>query len=367
MTFENLDRKMLLQTHKLVLEGRRPPVKIGQPLESTWSAIIARGSTVLAKAVFQPGDKEDGVVQAWNTIDDHSRPEELSLYLSLEPNPTYQRIPPVTESIRNMGIPRVLIGTLHPTQSISGKGIQSLEQYGLEVIIADGEEAHLCQLLYEDYKKSINRFLPQIKLIWDLKIDDEKKIVRVSVHNKSTPFFYDILLFDVEAAYREDSIVSLQDWVCVLDPFGAIPMESHLVQNREEKTIVFIGDAPAQEEKRKQMINAGIHVVQIPIKENYMDVAPILRQLRNFGFYLTAIHRGPALWKRCVQSRLVDTIGGFLPPSYKLTKALVTITEYPLAFAEEPTMFQLHNPRLITQTGAGSWIEAEVLTLQPNT
>src|SRR3989338_2479530 len=167
-----IDRKFLATTLAAAKEARSPPTAVGLPLEPTWAATIADPHAILASAVFRQGDNEDAVRAAWKQISGKSAVENLPLSLTLEPRPAYQRLAPVTESIRATQIHRVVIGTEDPFLRERGQGIAALRNYGLEVVVADGEEARSCQLLYEDYAKAVNRFVPQLKLVCELRSGD---------------------------------------------------------------------------------------------------------------------------------------------------------------------------------------------------
>lgn len=56
-----------------------------------------------------------------------------TLYVTLEPCSTYGRTPPCTEGIIEAGISRVVIGSTDPNPAHNGKGIEILQQAGIEV------------------------------------------------------------------------------------------------------------------------------------------------------------------------------------------------------------------------------------------
>ncbi len=70
-----------------------------------------------------------------------------TLYVNLEPCSHYGKTPPCVEFILRKKIKRVVIGTLDPNPLVSGKGVRTLKDAGIEVTV--GVCAEECMLLNE--------------------------------------------------------------------------------------------------------------------------------------------------------------------------------------------------------------------------
>src|SRR5664279_681719 len=73
-----------------------------------------------------------------NAINSVKQPELLqdaTLYVSLEPCSHYGKTPPCADLIVNSGISRVVIGTLDPNPKVSGRGVEVLQEAGIEVLV----------------------------------------------------------------------------------------------------------------------------------------------------------------------------------------------------------------------------------------
>lgn len=362
----SLDRKALATLLAAVREARRPPTVVGEPIEPTWGAAIGDDKEILASAVFRQGDSEDAVKAAWKQLaGKKAASDKLSLYLTLEPRTTYQRFAPVTESIRATGLRRVIIGTEDPFHRERGRGILALKNYGLEVVLADGEEARACQLLYEDYAKAMNRFVPLLKLVCELR---EEERGRFSVHSAPTrvPDSFDAVLVDLNALYRKDLNVPKGAWIVVLDSYAGVPLDSPVVREFSRRMIACVAKLPDVEAKLGALRKAGIQVLSVPPKDARVDLALVLRQVRDLGFLALYAAEGKELWHGAIQAGLVDSILCHVKQEFDPVRALSDLEKAKIEYAQggaEPLEFRLARPRWIESTGSGFWVEAQILEL----
>ena len=77
-------------------------------------------------------------------------------YINLEPCNHYGRTPPCTDALITAGIARTIIGMIDPNPLVAGKGIERLQQAGVEVVVGVIEED--CRQLNEAF---IHRILYQ--------------------------------------------------------------------------------------------------------------------------------------------------------------------------------------------------------------
>jgi len=61
-----------------------------------------------------------------------------TLYTTLEPCPHHGRTPPCTDAIVASGIARVVVGVLDPDRKVAGRGVEALENAGVEVTVGIG-------------------------------------------------------------------------------------------------------------------------------------------------------------------------------------------------------------------------------------
>lgn len=360
------DRKILSETLAAARDARRPPQTLGEAIEPIWAVTIAQSGVPITTAVFRHGDREDAVRSAWAKLAGRGNPEELTLYLTLEPRPTYQRIQPVTESIRATGIRRIIVGTEDPFLRERGHGIRALRNYGLEVILADGEEARGCQLLYEDYAKAMNRFVPALRLVCELKAEAAERF-SVQTISENIPGIFDGVLIDLNSTYRKDIRLPEQGWVVVMDSFAGLPLDSQIVKEMGKRMVVCTANTPEVEPKATAIRKAGIRTISVPLKNGAVDLGLVLRKLRELGFYSVYCAEGKELWRSAIQSGLVDSILCHVRKGYDPVRTLSELAKSRLELptGSEPVQFRLVQPRWLMKSEPGFWVEAEIVEYAP--
>ena len=83
-----------------------------------------------------------------------------TLYINLEPCDHQGKTPPCTEGIIAAGIKKVVMGIRDPNRLVSGKGIRSLRENGIEVVT--GVLKRDCERLNESFLKYIHTWLSNL-------------------------------------------------------------------------------------------------------------------------------------------------------------------------------------------------------------
>lgn len=353
------DRKLINLAREQVLKGRRAPGRLSLPLEATWAVVIAQNGTPVAQEVHRPGDTEDAVKRAWVNLANRAIPDELTIYLTLEPCAIHQRIPAVTESIRHTGIRRVVIGTEDPFLRHRGRGIAALTNYGHQVILADGEEARDCQLLYEDYAKAANRLLPLLRLVGRVTENDGRFLLEPA--QSDAPLAADCLLHDSSYLYRGSVALAEGPWHVILDAHAQFQTSLPQWKRVAERLVVCVSEA-THEKVSKELREKVAAIVAAPGSEDGLDLASVLRRLRDLGFASVHIPSGSELWLRAIRSGLVDRMLFRFSGNFQPTKTLGELAVAKVFVETEggPKPILVRQPRLIGHLGDGAWIESEV-------
>jgi diaminohydroxyphosphoribosylaminopyrimidine deaminase/5-amino-6-(5-phosphoribosylamino)uracil reductase len=93
------------------------------------------------------------------------------MYVTLEPCAHHGRTPPCTEAILEAGIARVVIASDDPSEKAAGRGPGILRDGGVEVEIANGEEATAARLLNQPFRKHARTGLPLVTLKLAMSLD----------------------------------------------------------------------------------------------------------------------------------------------------------------------------------------------------
>ncbi|HSQ59503.1 MAG TPA: bifunctional diaminohydroxyphosphoribosylaminopyrimidine deaminase/5-amino-6-(5-phosphoribosylamino)uracil reductase RibD [Acidobacteriota bacterium] len=92
-----------------------------------------------------------------------------TLVVTLEPCAHHGRTPPCVDAILEAGVRRVVVGMIDPNPIVNGRGIEGLRRAGVDVVIADHDEA--CRALNEPYLSVLERGRPWITLKAMLSLD----------------------------------------------------------------------------------------------------------------------------------------------------------------------------------------------------
>lgn len=280
-----LDREFLRMACDLAMKGRKPPKKLGIKVEPTWAVVLARGEQQISSATYLPGDKQDAV----RSLDLLSDLEGCTLYLSLEPKAGFDRLPPVTESIRMLGVKRVVLGTLDPFLRYQGEGRSTLERLGLEVIMADGEEARFAQQVVEDYAHWHQRGSRASLRAFISVSESENGISSVKIEKGN--FASDAVLS--HAGYR---VQSKDCWNVILDP--------ECWEKPAEKTVLY-------QPMGKTIVGAR----GLPFENGWVDFGALLRDLGSLGILTVELADDPSLFRQALKSGLLDSVYSQVPES----------------------------------------------------
>lgn len=97
-------------------------------------AVIVHDHKIIGEGFHRKWGEAHAEVHAINAVKDQSLLKESVLYVNLEPCSHYGKTPPCAELIIRKGIPKVVIAQEDPFPQVAGKGIQVLQEHGIEVV-----------------------------------------------------------------------------------------------------------------------------------------------------------------------------------------------------------------------------------------
>lgn len=132
-------------------------------------AVIVHNDRIIGEGYHQQYGKAHAEVNAVNNVlQNFSNAEELLkksvIYVSLEPCAHYGKTPPCADLIIKHQIPKVVVGCRDPFAQVDGKGIEKLQQSGIEVITGILEQE--CRNLNKRFFTRVQKQRPYIILKW---------------------------------------------------------------------------------------------------------------------------------------------------------------------------------------------------------
>ncbi|MCW6037185.1 bifunctional diaminohydroxyphosphoribosylaminopyrimidine deaminase/5-amino-6-(5-phosphoribosylamino)uracil reductase RibD [Spirulina subsalsa FACHB-351] len=116
--------------------------------------VITQGGKIVGQGFHPKAGEPHAEVFALRAAGEQAR--GATLYVNLEPCNHQGRTPPCTQAILQGGIRKVVVGMIDPDPRVSGTGVETLQQAGLEVVV--GVEEAACRQLNEAF---IHRVLYQ--------------------------------------------------------------------------------------------------------------------------------------------------------------------------------------------------------------
>lgn len=95
--------------------------------------VIVYAGTIIGEGWHQQYGGQHAEVNAINAVVNRDLLKSSTLYVNLEPCAHYGKTPPCSKLIIEMGIPRVVIGSIDPFAAVAGKGIALLQAAGCKV------------------------------------------------------------------------------------------------------------------------------------------------------------------------------------------------------------------------------------------
>ncbi len=127
-------------------------------------AVIVCDGKIIGEGYHRRFGGPHAEVNAINSVVDKSFLRESTMYVTLEPCAHYGKTPPCANLIVDVGIPRVVIGSVDPFSKVGGRGIGILREAGIEVSV--GVLEHECRELNVKFMTAHTRRSPYVTLKW---------------------------------------------------------------------------------------------------------------------------------------------------------------------------------------------------------
>jgi diaminohydroxyphosphoribosylaminopyrimidine deaminase / 5-amino-6-(5-phosphoribosylamino)uracil reductase len=205
-------------------------------------------------------------------------PRGATMFVTLEPCAHQGRQPPCTEAILAAEIARVVIASDDPSEKASGRGPGILRDGGVQVELADGEEAAAARLLNQPFRKHSRTGRPLVVLKSALSLDgrvatadgDSKWISSEASRHLAHRWRAesDAVCVGIGTAVADDPLLTArevgtmrQPVRVVFDSEARLPLDSQLVASINQAALLVIASPEAPAERVRELKAAGAGVV----------------------------------------------------------------------------------------------------------
>jgi diaminohydroxyphosphoribosylaminopyrimidine deaminase/5-amino-6-(5-phosphoribosylamino)uracil reductase len=205
-------------------------------------------------------------------------PAGATLYVTLEPCAHHGRQPPCVAAILEARIARVVIASDDPSEKANGRGPGVLRDEGLEVELADGEEAAEARLLNQAFRKHARTGRPLVAMKSAASLDGrvatstgDSKWISGEASRKLAHRWRaesDAVCVGIGTAIADDPLLTArepgtlgQPTRVVFDSTARLPLGSKLAASIDEAPLLVIASAEAPDERISSLKAAGIGVV----------------------------------------------------------------------------------------------------------
>lgn len=217
-------------------------------------AVVVKDGTIIGEGWHQKAGTAHAEVLALKNLDAHEL-ASATLYVNLEPCSHYGKTPPCCDLVIAKGIKKVVIGAQDPNPKVAGKGIQALQEAGIEVIVGVLEEA--CKELNKRFYCHHIHKRPYIILKWAQSADG---FIAPLHHTKGDVFWISdehsqqlahrwraeehAILVGRKTVEQDDPELTVRRWTgkhpirLVIDPKDQI-QDSYKVRNNAAPTVIF--------------------------------------------------------------------------------------------------------------------------------
>lgn len=252
------------------------------------------------------------------------------MYVTLEPCCHYGRTPPCTKSIIEAGVKEVVVGMADPNPLISGKGIKSLKDAGIRVLVGVLEKE--ARLQNESYIKYIITKRPFVTLKAAISLDgkiatrtgDSKWITgeeaRVMVHRMRGT--NDAVMVGIGTVLADDPLLTVrlegeyrQPRRVIMDSSLRIPEASRIVKTASEiPTVMAAVKGRYSEAKRVELEGAGLEIWDLPAVQGRADLLTLMEELGKREITSLLLEGGSALNASALEAGIIDKFVFFLAP-----------------------------------------------------
>ncbi|OOB79572.1 MAG: riboflavin biosynthesis protein RibD [Epulopiscium sp. Nuni2H_MBin003] len=254
-------------------------------------------------------------------------PEGAVLYVTLEPCCHYGKTPPCTDAIIESGIKKVVIGTLDSNEKVAGKGVETLQKAGIEVVIGlcEKECMHINEIFFHYIKHNTPYVMMKYAMTLDGKISTvankskwiTSALARENVHidrNKYSAIMVGVNTIIVDDSRLDCRIENSRNPIRIIcDSNLRTPINSYVVQTADKIQTIIVTTCLDQD-LYKPYIENNCEIITTSKKDGRVDLKELMQILGDKGIDSIILEGGATLNFSAIQDQIVHKVQAYIAP-----------------------------------------------------
>jgi diaminohydroxyphosphoribosylaminopyrimidine deaminase/5-amino-6-(5-phosphoribosylamino)uracil reductase len=299
-------------------------------------AVIFKDGKIVGQGYHRFFGDSHAEIHALNQAGDKAKGS--TLFVTLEPCSHFGKTPPCVDAIIKAGIKKVIVGIKDPNPFVNGRGIQILENAGIEV-----ETNVLGKKIEKFYKSYSERFFRKdsyVVLKYAMTLDgkiatitgDSKWISsdksREWVHNFRTKF--DGILVGVNTILKDDPELSSHNKGknpvrIVIDPKLKAPLSARILNDDLPTCLIYSKNV--SQKKLREIKGRNKFLIKLNEENGRISFNQILEELSKISIFSILIEGGGTTAWNALKDNIVDEIITFISPKIVGGKKSITPVE----------------------------------------
>ncbi len=298
--------------------------------------VIVKGNTVLAEGWHQRAGQPHAEIEALKIASENNASANITgatCYVSLEPCVHHGRTPPCTESLIDSGIKRVVAAMLDPNPLVSGKGLQQLNDAGIETACGL-MEAQACEL-NPGFVMRMREGRPFVRCKlamsldgrtalangeskWISSAESRTDVQRLRARSSAVMTGVGTVIADdpsmnVRLSEEKKTEGQRQPLRVILDSELDIPLDAKILSLPGDAMIFH---ASEDSDKKQKLANIGVELISVEAKRGAAFLEYVLRYLaREKEVNEVLLETGSTLSGEMLQAGLIDELIFYLAPT----------------------------------------------------
>ena len=298
--------------------------------------VIVKGNTVLAEGWHQRAGQPHAEIEALKIATEKNASANITgatCYVSLEPCVHHGLTPPCTESLIDSGIKRVVAAMLDPNPLVSGKGLQKLNDAGIETVsglmeaqarelnpgfemrMREGRPFVRCKLAMSLDGRTA---LANGESKWISSAESRMDVQRLRARSSAVMTGVGTVIADdpsmnVRLSEEKKTEGQRQPLRVILDSELDIPLDAKILSLPGDAMIFH---ASEDSDKKQKLANIGVELVTVEAKRGAAFLEYVLRYLaREKEVNEVLLETGSTLSGEMLQAGLIDELIFYLAPT----------------------------------------------------